>query len=72
MAEEYLWTGESAYCKCGHHIIRHVNWEKLMEVEPDDPDICCTGDVNCPCDEFRPDKVKPNSIITVDNKHDYE
>lgn len=70
MTEEYLWTGENAYCKCGHHITRHVNWTTIMEVKPTDPDICCTA--NCPCPEFRPDSSLPNAYTETEDLKDYK
>lgn len=65
---EYLWTGESAYCKCGHHITKHVNWEKIRrETTADDPDVCCTGNLNCPCDDRR--SMDPQQWIRFIKKH---
>jgi hypothetical protein len=70
MTKEYLWSGESAYCKCGHHITRHVTWTAIMDVEPTDSDICCTA--NCPCQEFRPDHIIPNPVLETDDSKKYK
>jgi hypothetical protein len=29
---EYLWTNESAWCLCGHHIRDHEKWSSILAV----------------------------------------
>jgi hypothetical protein len=61
----YLWTGESEYCTCGHHITDHetLQWPIIMLTEH--PVVICRGGNNrpelfiptCHCDEFRPYRI---------------
>ena len=36
---EYLWTGESAFCHCGHHVKDHMTWHLVP-----DPIFVCNGE----------------------------
>ncbi len=54
---EYLWTGESAFCHCGHHIKDHTTWNFIL-----DPVFVCNGEDHeglrrCNCKGFVPYKV---------------
>lgn len=58
----YLWTGESEFCICGHHVTDHETSQWLVSmVKP--PTLVCRGGNrshnvrNCECDEFRPYRI---------------
>jgi hypothetical protein len=55
----YLWTGESQYCLCGHHLTEHETAElsKCLLLPPEQPFVICRGGgyhYNCACEEFKP------------------
>lgn len=62
-----LWTGESAWCKCGHHAEFHKSAERIMSLFGDNVPYgyCCLTekgkgksehdediDIECNCEEF--------------------
>ena len=56
MSNNILWTGESIWCQCGHHIDFHFTVSLLTF----DKTFCSFTKDNqgCPCSGFRPYKVK--------------
>jgi hypothetical protein len=59
---KFLWTGESEYCICGHHVTDRETsqWHVLLTERP--IVICRGGDKArnvraCECDEFRPYRI---------------
>ena len=68
----YLWTGESEYCICGHHVTDHetLQWPILLTEPP--IVICGGGDKsriihNCECGEFRPYRVGVEDEVEKQN-----
>jgi hypothetical protein len=60
--ENYLWTGQSVFCECGHHVEFHktgiatlVFWDSFYSIchykgnDKDNP-------IDCKCQEFTPYK----------------
>jgi hypothetical protein len=68
----YLWTGESVWCKCGHHVNCHyTNGFPEDLVKQGYPYSTCayktnTNNGHCACTEFRPFKKKEMGIIIED------
>jgi hypothetical protein len=62
--DSYLWTGESVFCKCGHHVEYHRTDVRMMSVfgESEIYRHCCfkhkeDQDQDCKCKEFTPYKL---------------
>ena len=60
---KFLWTGESEYCQCGHHITKHStrnNWLNIWEsdVNEDEPNYLCYGSRGCKCKKFIPYRLE--------------
>jgi hypothetical protein len=54
--EEWLWTGQSVYCICTHHVERHCTIRKKNGLAVI---IHCHGDNElCSCEHFRPQMVR--------------
>ena len=60
----FLWTGESEYCICGHHLTDHETSQSFVAIAAQEPPtVTCIGGNkshpirNCECDEFRPFRV---------------
>jgi hypothetical protein len=54
--EDWLWTGESVYCICTHHVAQHctIRSEYNLAVI-----IHCHGDNElCSCEHFRPQMMR--------------
>jgi len=60
---KFLWTGESEYCTCGHHVTDHETWQSFIAIATQQPattTVTCRGGnkvgiiQGCHCDEFRP------------------
>ena len=83
---EYLWTKESAWCLCGHHITDHTaSWLCGLETS-----ITCNGkdhktgsNWSCKCDGFKPYRINQepeeeyscyycDELKTTYEKRDYE
>lgn len=55
---EALWTGESVWCKCGHHVNCHyTNISELVKMGRIATCIFETTEGSCKCKEFRPYKT---------------
>jgi hypothetical protein len=53
--QSYLWTGESVWCKCGHHVNCHyTNTPELVKKGHIATCIFETSKGDCRCREFRP------------------
>jgi len=66
---EDLWTGESVWCVCGHHVNMHTT--KVLSNNDDYIDSICrydNGHYMCPCIGFASDKV--TTILTATNGQD--
>jgi hypothetical protein len=54
-----LWSGESIFCTCGHHLYQHFNNEfpeELIELEGYPSEHCfykAAGGTRCQCTEFQ-------------------
>jgi hypothetical protein len=63
---EWLWSGGSVWCKCGHHLIEHQNgsayWQKypclFKMIQHYDEGGCAGVEMPCGCIEFVSYKVK--------------
>jgi hypothetical protein len=54
--EEWLWTGESVYCICTHHVERHCTIRNKYDLAVT---IHCHGDNElCSCEHFRPQMMR--------------
>lgn len=72
---EWLWTDESAYCECGHHVVDHyykncdyegcfVEIDGVLQHSPH-----CHGrrkNFFCKCKGFEPYKVKPGTYVETE------
>lgn len=62
LTEEWLWTGESVYCICTHHVEHHNTvrdrYGRLMTIYCDSRSGI---NENCSCRLFRPRSMKINS-----------
>jgi hypothetical protein len=61
--DDYLWSGESVFCKCGHHVEYHYTNARILSVFGDNEIYRhCRfkhkedEDEDCNCKEFRPFK----------------
>jgi hypothetical protein len=59
----YLWTGESEFCICGHHVTDHETLQWPISLT-ERPVVICRGGNNkvgiinsCDCNEFRPYRI---------------
>jgi hypothetical protein len=55
--DEFLWSGESVFCKCGHHVEFHKTDYRILSVFGDNvPYTHCRfkQDEECKCKEFTP------------------
>jgi hypothetical protein len=48
---KFLWTGESEYCLCGHHVTDHTT--QIMTMAFDGRVSRCSNET-CKCHEFKP------------------
>lgn len=56
LTDEDLWTGESVYCICLHHVEQHCT---IRDENGPETTIHCHGsDEHCNCDEFRTCSIK--------------
>jgi hypothetical protein len=60
---KYLWTGESEFCICRHHITDNGTLKWPVSITQPALVICSGARKvrairNCECDEFRPNKVR--------------
>jgi hypothetical protein len=66
----YIWTGESEYCTCGHHLTDHETLQWPISLT-EHPIVICKGEARCAfgssskrflsgchCDEFRPYRTR--------------
>jgi hypothetical protein len=54
--EERLWTGESAYCVCTHHVVHHCT---VRDLNGSVINIHCHGDeARCNCEFFRTRSIR--------------
>ena len=58
----YLWTRESEYCICGHHLTDHETLQWPISLTENPVVICRGGNKtrirNCHCDKFRPYRTR--------------
>ena len=63
----YLWTGESEYCICAHHVTDHETCQSFIAIATQEPPtVICRGKFgnkshpisHCNCDEFRPYRIR--------------
>lgn len=47
---EILWTGESVFCQCGHHVKDHVSTCDIMDLHSNERYFHCK--IGCSCREF--------------------
>jgi hypothetical protein len=68
---KFLWTGESEYCKCGHHVTEHETdiQASLLNVA-DPPTVYCRWD--CQCGKFRPYRTIGEEDNDNDSDNDKE
>jgi hypothetical protein len=76
----FLWTGESEFCMCGHHVTDHETSQWLVSIITQQPPIVTYrergGDKShiirsCDCDEFRPYKIvkKEDDEEAIENQN---
>lgn len=62
----FLWTGESEYCICGHHVTDHETSQWPVSIAQPPMVICSSTrklraipirNCHCECDEFRPYRI---------------
>lgn len=61
---EQLWTGESVWCLCGHHIKEHTTniFYAIMDYSADCFGVCHfkSNETNCKCKGFKPYRKNEN------------
>ena len=63
MSDNLLWTGESVFCHCGHHVEYHQTKTPLYTLYElsNDRIYCCNfvkGEQFCSCNGFEPYKTE--------------
>jgi hypothetical protein len=71
---KFLWTGESEFCICGHHVTDHETLQWPISLTEHPVVICRGGNKayiiqSCHCDEFRPYRIaREDEKEVIENK----
>ena len=75
---KFLWTGESEFCICGHHLTDHETSQSLISIITQSHIVICKGGDksrliwSCHCDEFRPHRVVGEQEEVLENQNLHE